>query len=167
MRSGRGSLRLPSNVGRRGDPFGNDRRVVEGIIFRYRANHHHHGHVTGPTSPMGAANAVPESVWNSRRPLSATSTPGTLRRRPARIQAGVASVAVGVVMVVSSGPRRPSPRHRRMLARDGVAVPDRHHEGTGVCQHHRQPMPVPGRHLSRRPSGLWRVPIHRWSRARV
>jgi len=27
---------LPSNVGRRGHPFGNDRRVVEGIIFRYR-----------------------------------------------------------------------------------------------------------------------------------
>jgi transposase len=27
---------LPSNVGRRGHPFGNDRRVVEGIIYRYR-----------------------------------------------------------------------------------------------------------------------------------
>jgi transposase len=27
---------LPSNVGRRGHPFGHDRRVVEGIIFRYR-----------------------------------------------------------------------------------------------------------------------------------
>jgi transposase len=27
---------LPSNVGRRGRPFSNDRRVVEGIIFRYR-----------------------------------------------------------------------------------------------------------------------------------
>ena len=28
---------------------------------------HHHGHVTGPTSPMGAANAGPDPVWNSRR----------------------------------------------------------------------------------------------------
>jgi peptidyl-prolyl cis-trans isomerase A (cyclophilin A) len=27
---------LPSNLGRRGHPFGNDRRVVEGIIYRYR-----------------------------------------------------------------------------------------------------------------------------------
>lgn len=27
---------LPSNQGRRGHPFGNDRRVVEGIIYRYR-----------------------------------------------------------------------------------------------------------------------------------
>lgn len=27
---------LPSNAGRRGHPFGNDRRVVEGIIYRYR-----------------------------------------------------------------------------------------------------------------------------------
>ncbi|WP_083275434.1 transposase [Pseudonocardia sp. HH130630-07] len=27
---------LPSNAGRRGHPFGEDRRVVEGIIFRYR-----------------------------------------------------------------------------------------------------------------------------------
>ena len=27
---------LPSNVGRRSHPFGNDRRVVEGIIYRYR-----------------------------------------------------------------------------------------------------------------------------------
>lgn len=27
---------LPSNLGRRGHPFGHDRRVVEGIIFRYR-----------------------------------------------------------------------------------------------------------------------------------
>ena len=27
---------LPSNAGRRGHPFGDDRRVVEGIIFRYR-----------------------------------------------------------------------------------------------------------------------------------
>jgi uncharacterized membrane protein len=45
---------------------------------------------------MGAANAGPESVWNGRRPRSATSRPGTWRRRPARIQAGVASAAVGV-----------------------------------------------------------------------
>ena len=28
---------LPSNAGRRGHPFGDDRRVVEGIIYRYRA----------------------------------------------------------------------------------------------------------------------------------
>lgn len=27
---------LPSNVGRRGHPFRDDRRVVEGIIYRYR-----------------------------------------------------------------------------------------------------------------------------------
>jgi transposase len=27
---------LPSNVGRRGRPFGDSRRVVEGIIYRYR-----------------------------------------------------------------------------------------------------------------------------------
>jgi transposase len=27
---------LPSNAGRRGHPFGDDHRVVEGIIFRYR-----------------------------------------------------------------------------------------------------------------------------------
>jgi transposase len=27
---------LPSNAGRRGHPFGDDRRVVEGIIYRYR-----------------------------------------------------------------------------------------------------------------------------------
>lgn len=27
---------LPSNEGRRGHPFGDDRRVVEGIIYRYR-----------------------------------------------------------------------------------------------------------------------------------
>lgn len=27
---------LPSNVGRRGRPFGDNRRVVEGIIYRYR-----------------------------------------------------------------------------------------------------------------------------------
>lgn len=27
---------LPSNVGRRGHPFGDDRRVVEGIVYRYR-----------------------------------------------------------------------------------------------------------------------------------
>ena len=27
---------LPSNAGRRGHPFGNDRRVVEGIVYRYR-----------------------------------------------------------------------------------------------------------------------------------
>jgi transposase len=27
---------LPSNQGRRGHPFGDDRRVVEGIIYRYR-----------------------------------------------------------------------------------------------------------------------------------
>ena len=27
---------LPTNTGRRGHPFGNDRRVVEGIIYRYR-----------------------------------------------------------------------------------------------------------------------------------
>ncbi|MBX7431961.1 transposase [Mycobacterium sp. Y57] len=26
----------PSNEGRRGDPFGDDRRVVEGIVYRYR-----------------------------------------------------------------------------------------------------------------------------------
>ena len=29
-------LLLPSNVGRRGHPFGDNRRVVEGIIHRYR-----------------------------------------------------------------------------------------------------------------------------------
>jgi len=27
---------LPSNVGRRGHPFGDSRRVVEGIVYRYR-----------------------------------------------------------------------------------------------------------------------------------
>ena len=27
---------LPSNAGRRGHPFGDNRRVVEGIIYRYR-----------------------------------------------------------------------------------------------------------------------------------
>lgn len=27
---------LPSNVGRRGRPFGDNRRVVEGIVYRYR-----------------------------------------------------------------------------------------------------------------------------------
>ncbi|MGB3763840.1 MAG: transposase, partial [Ornithinimicrobium sp.] len=27
---------LPSNAGRRGHPFGESRRVVEGIIYRYR-----------------------------------------------------------------------------------------------------------------------------------
>ncbi|WP_201274531.1 transposase [Mycolicibacterium sp. CH28] len=27
---------LPSNEGRRGHPFGDDRRVVEGIVYRYR-----------------------------------------------------------------------------------------------------------------------------------
>jgi transposase len=27
---------LPSNVGRRGHPFGDNRRVVEGIVYRYR-----------------------------------------------------------------------------------------------------------------------------------
>jgi transposase len=27
---------LPSNVGRRGHPFGENRRVVEGIVYRYR-----------------------------------------------------------------------------------------------------------------------------------
>jgi transposase len=27
---------LPSNAGRRGHPFGDDRRVVEGIVYRYR-----------------------------------------------------------------------------------------------------------------------------------
>jgi transposase len=27
---------LPSNAGRRGDRFGDDRRVVEGIVYRYR-----------------------------------------------------------------------------------------------------------------------------------
>ena len=37
MRSGqRIAPLLPSNVGRRGHPFGNDRRVVDGIIYRYR-----------------------------------------------------------------------------------------------------------------------------------
>lgn len=30
------SALLPSNVGQRGHPFGDDRRVVEGIIYRYR-----------------------------------------------------------------------------------------------------------------------------------
>lgn len=27
---------LPSNIGRRGHPFGDSRRVVEGIVYRYR-----------------------------------------------------------------------------------------------------------------------------------
>jgi transposase len=27
---------LPSNAGRRGHPFGDDRKVVEGIVYRYR-----------------------------------------------------------------------------------------------------------------------------------
>ena len=27
---------LPSNAGRRGRPFGDDRKVVEGIVYRYR-----------------------------------------------------------------------------------------------------------------------------------
>ncbi|MGV9770290.1 transposase, partial [Microbacterium sp. NPDC003461] len=27
---------LPSNAGRRGHPFGDDRRVVEGIAYRFR-----------------------------------------------------------------------------------------------------------------------------------
>lgn len=30
------SALLPSNAGRRGHPFGDDRRVVEGIVYRYR-----------------------------------------------------------------------------------------------------------------------------------
>ena len=29
---------LPSNVGRRGHPFGHDRRVVDGIIYRFRTS---------------------------------------------------------------------------------------------------------------------------------
>ena len=29
---------LPSNVGRRGHPFGDDRRVVDGIIYRFRTS---------------------------------------------------------------------------------------------------------------------------------
>lgn len=28
---------LPSNIGRRGHPFGDNRRVVEDIVYRYRA----------------------------------------------------------------------------------------------------------------------------------
>ncbi|WP_179205330.1 transposase, partial [Mycetocola reblochoni] len=29
---------LPSNTGRRGHPFGDDRRVVDGIIYRFRTS---------------------------------------------------------------------------------------------------------------------------------
>ena len=58
---------LPSNTGRRGHPFGDDRRVVEGIIYRYR---------TGipwrdlPRSEFGAW----QTAWKRHRRYAADGT---------------------------------------------------------------------------------------------
>jgi transposase len=61
------SALLPSNAGRRGHPFGDDRRVVEGIVYRYR---------TGiawrdlPRSEFGPW----QTVWKRRRRYAGDGT---------------------------------------------------------------------------------------------
>src|SRR5688572_12142671 len=70
-----------------------------------------HGQITPDTSASGTLNTGPPSPTNARLPSPATSTPGTLRRRPAMIQAGVASA-----VVVIDPPRRAGVVHLRALS---------------------------------------------------
>ena len=58
---------LPSNEGRRGHPFGDDRRVVEGIVYRYR---------TGiPWRDLPRSEFGPwQTVWKRHRRYAADGT---------------------------------------------------------------------------------------------
>lgn len=58
---------LPSNVGRKGHPFGDSRRVVEGIVYRYR---------TGlPWRDLPRAEFGPwQTVWKRHRRYAADGT---------------------------------------------------------------------------------------------
>jgi transposase len=58
---------LPSNAGRRGHPFGDDHRVVEGIVYRYR---------TGtPWRDLPRSEFGPwQTVWKRHRRYAADGT---------------------------------------------------------------------------------------------